>query len=69
MQNKDDKKYKLSVYLIKNSFHADAEIIPKAKELNPYEIQDSKGHLGTLYIKTDFASVPKWAEFFSSLIN
>lgn len=67
MQNKDEKKYKLSVYLIKNSFLEDTEIIPKTKELNPYEIQDKKGHLGTLYIKTDFASVPKWAEFFSGI--
>jgi len=63
----EDKKYKLSIYLIKESYTDDTQIVPKCKEMNSYEIPDEEGRLGTLYIKTNYVSVPKWADFFCDI--
>lgn len=65
----EDKKYKLSIYLIKESYTDDTRIIPKFGEMNSFEIQDDEGILGTLYIKTNYQSIPKWAEFFSDIFS
>jgi len=64
MAASEDKKYKLSIYLIKESYTDDTQIVPKCGEMNPYEIIDEEGRLGTLYIKTNYESIPKWADFF-----
>ncbi|MBW2610082.1 MAG: TIGR04141 family sporadically distributed protein, partial [Deltaproteobacteria bacterium] len=69
MPKSEDKKYKLSIYLIKDSYTDDAQIVPKCGEMNAYEITDEEGVLGTLYIKTDYTSIPKWAEFFSDIFS
>jgi len=63
----EDKKYKLSIYLIKDSYTDDSQIVPKSDEMNSYPIQDEVGHLGTLYIKTNYQTIPKWAKFFSGI--
>jgi len=63
------KKYKLSVYLIKSSYLEDENIIPKLDEMTSYQIEDDIGVLGTLYIKTGYTSIPKWADLFSDLFS
>lgn len=67
--SKEDKKYKLPVYLIKEPYTDDANIIPKIADMSCYEIKDSKGAFGILYINTGYTSVPKWAEFFSDIFS
>jgi uncharacterized protein (TIGR04141 family) len=67
MPSSEDKKYKLSIYLIKESYTDDTQIVPKCGEMNSYEIPDEVGRLGTLYIKTNYVSVPKWADFFCDI--
>ena len=67
MPSSEDKKYKLSIYLIKESYTDDTQIVPKCGEMNSYEIPDEEGRLGTLYIKTNYVSVPKWADFFCDI--
>ena len=67
MPSSEDKKYKLSIYLIKESYTGDTQIVPKCGEMNSYEILDEEGRLGTLYIKTNYVSVPKWADFFCDI--
>jgi uncharacterized protein (TIGR04141 family) len=69
MPTSEDKKYKLSVYLIKESYTDDTQIVPKCGEMNPYEITDEEGRLGTLYIKTNYESIPKWADFFREIFS
>ena len=69
MAASEDKKYKLSIYLIKESYTDDTQIVPKCGEMNPYEIIDEEGRLGTLYIKTNYESIPKWADFFSKIFS
>ncbi len=64
-----DKKYKLSIYLIKESYTDNALIVPKSGAMNSYEINDEEGFLGKLYIKTDYTSVPKWADFFQDIFS
>lgn len=69
MTDIERKKYKLSVYLAKKSFKVDADIIPKINEMDSYVVKDGKGTLGTLYIKTGYSSVPKWAELFGTILS
>jgi uncharacterized protein (TIGR04141 family) len=64
-----DKKYKLSIYLIKESYADDIQIVPKCGEMEPYDITDDGGSLGTLYIKTNYETIPKWADFFSEVFS
>ncbi len=42
MPSSEDKKYKLSIYLIKESYTDDTQIVPKCGEMNPYEITDEE---------------------------
>src|SRR5262249_52366727 len=63
------KKYKLSLYLIKESYTDDAKILRNITQMDSYEVTTGAGVLGTLYIKTNYTSVPKWAEFFKALFN
>lgn len=63
----ENKKYKLAIYLIKESYTDDKQIVPECEEMNSYEIPDEEGRLGTLYIKTNYVSVPKWADFFCDI--
>jgi uncharacterized protein (TIGR04141 family) len=69
MATAEDKKHKLSVYLIKESYTDDAKILPKISQMDSYEIKTGAVALGTLYLKANYTSVPKWAEFFSTLFN
>lgn len=69
MANIDNKKYKLSIYLIKETYKEDAEIVPNIKTMNSYPITDAHGDLGTLYIKTGYSSIPKWADFFNDIFD
>lgn len=69
MATTEDKKYKLSVYLIKETYTDDAKILPKISQMDSYEIKTGAVALGTLYLKANYTSVPKWAEFFSTLFN
>jgi len=69
MSTLEDKKYKLSIYLIKDSYIDDALIVSKSGEMKSYEINDEEGLLGTLYIKTGYSTVPKWANFFSDIFT
>ena len=67
MPTSEHKKYKLSIYLIKESYIDDTQIVPKCGKMNPYEITDDEGRLGTLYIKTNYQNIPKWADFFRDI--
>ena len=69
MANENNKKYKLSIYLIKELYTEDAEIIPNIKSMNSYPISDENGDLAVLYIKTGYSSIPKWADFFSDIFD
>ena len=69
MPSSEDKKYKLSIYLIKEPYTDDTQIVPKCGEMNSYEIPDEEGRLGTLYIKTNYVSIPKWADFFREIFS
>ena len=69
MPASEDKKYKLSIYLIKESYTDDTQIVPKCGEMNSYEIPDEEESLGTLYIKTNYESIPKWADLFRNIFS
>jgi uncharacterized protein (TIGR04141 family) len=69
MTDKDDKKYKLSVYLAKESFKDDSEIMTKLAGIESYGIKDGKGELGILYVETGHPSVPKWVSLFNSVLS
>jgi len=69
MPSLEDRKYKLSIYLIKESYEDDDQIIPKCGEMNPYDIDLGDGQTGKLYIKTGYRTEPKWAEFFRPVFN
>jgi uncharacterized protein (TIGR04141 family) len=68
MSTKEEKKYKLSVYLAKKSFKKDAEIITKIADMGAYVVKDGKGELGVLYLQTGYPSVPKWANLFKGVL-
>jgi uncharacterized protein (TIGR04141 family) len=68
MSTKEEKKYKLSVYLAKKSFKKDADIITKIGHMGSYVVKDGKGELGVLYLQTGYPSVPKWADLFKSVL-
>jgi uncharacterized protein (TIGR04141 family) len=68
MSTKEEKKYKLSVYLAKKSFKKDADIITKIGDMGTYVVKDGKGELGVLYLQTGYPSVPKWADLFKSVL-
>jgi len=69
MPTSENKKYKLSIYLIKESYTEDALIVPKCAEMSSYDIPDEEGLLGTLFIKTDYIPEPKWADFFRDIFS
>lgn len=69
MSSLEDRKYKLSIYLIKASYVDVDKIIPKCGEMDSYEINDADGVLGNIYIKTGHKTVPKWADFFREVFN
>jgi len=69
MPSLEDRKYKLSIYLIKEAYADDDKIIPKCAEMGSYEINDAEGALGKLFIKTGHRTVPKWAEFFREVFD
>ena len=69
MATEKDKKYNLSVYLIKESYVEDTSIVPNCGAMRSFNIQDGDGFLGALYIKTDYTNIPKWAEFFSDVFS
>ncbi len=64
-----EKKRKLSIYLIKESYADDELIVPKSNGMLEYNITDDIGELGALYIKTDYETVPQWADFFAGLFK
>ena len=69
MPTSEDKKYKLSIYLIKESYTDDTQIVPKCGNMKSYKISDEEGNLGTLYIKTNYENIPKWADFFRDIFS
>lgn len=69
MPSLEDRKYKLSIYLIKESYVDVDKIIPKFGEMKSYEINDNDGVLGKIYIKIGHKTVPKWADFFREVFN
>lgn len=69
MTDKEKKKYKLSVYLAKQSFNDDGEIMTKVAGMQSYAIKDGKGELGILYIETGYSSIPKWVDLFNSILS
>ena len=69
MATDKDKKYNLSVYLIKESHVENTSIVPNCEEMRSFDIQDGDGFLGKLYIKTDYTNIPKWAEFFRDVFS
>jgi uncharacterized protein (TIGR04141 family) len=64
-----DKKFNLSVYLIKESYIENASIVPNCGEMRSFDIKDDDGFLGTLYIKTNYTNIPKWAELFRGVFS
>ncbi len=69
MTEKEEKKYKLSVYLAKKSFKDDAEIITKLASLNLFTIKDGKGELGILYVEAGYTSEPNWVGLFKGILS
>lgn len=69
MTSLEDRKYKLSIYLIKEPYVNDDKIIPKCCEMDSFEINDDSGILGKIYIKTGHKTVPKWADLFREVFN
>ena len=69
MSSLEDRKYKLSIYLIKESYVDDDKIIPKCGGMASYDINNEEGIVGKLYIKTGHRTVPKWADFFRDVFN
>ena len=63
------KKYNLSVYLIKESYVENNSIVPNCDTMRSFNIKDEEDSLGTLYIKTDYTNIPKWAEFFRDVFS
>lgn len=69
MPSLEDRKYKLSIYLIKESYTHDDQIVPKCGEMAMHEVDLGDGLPGKLFIKTGYKTVPKWAEFFRPVFN
>lgn len=66
---KGTKRFKLSIYLVKDTYKLDTDIVSNLSSMIHYPISDDIGNFGNLYIKTSYKSVPVWADFFESIFD
>src|SRR3954468_2214635 len=65
----DESTESLSVYLGKAGITTAEDLLKIAAGLKDFPIKDGSGALGTLYVQTRKAKVPRWAKFFEGQVN